>query len=224
MPINQANQENQAWARWDYAPDEWAQLDRMDWRPTALRHWLAVGITGPGSLLALAFFLWFVVTDAGAISGFALFIMLFLFLLLMLYAQFFWKVYDKAKKRHQARQNPSHPQRVTLSGQGIWEAGTHFPFGGSGVETNEFGVKLLEVQMTSQPTTLHFRVEYRSLYRSDRGTRSQRTQETIYLLVPRGHESEAEPVAQRLRTEVIEARERAEKRAQEARVNPSEPS
>jgi hypothetical protein len=54
---NVATQENQAWAQWEYAPAEWALLDRMDWGRVALRHWLAVRITGSGSLLAFALFL-----------------------------------------------------------------------------------------------------------------------------------------------------------------------
>lgn len=234
MPKNQGKQENQAsknqgqgnraWAHWEYTPDEWAQLDRVDWGSIPQKHWLAVGITGPGSLLALVILIWSALTDGGAIGGVAFFLMLFLFILFVLYAQFFWNRYDKAKKRHQARQNPSQPHTVTLSGQGIWEAGIYFPFGGLGVEKNEFAVKLLDVRLTSQPTTLHFRVQYLSSYRANRGTQSQSTRETIHLLVPRAHESEAEHVAQRFRTEVIEARERAEKRAHDALVNPPEPS
>jgi len=217
---NQGKQDSGAWAHWEYTPDEWAQLDLLDWRSVAQRHWLAVGITAPGSLLALALFLWSTLTDGGAIGGFAFFLMNLLFILFLLHAQLFWDRYDKAKKRHQTRQKSSQPYRVTFSSQGIWEAGTHFPVGG-------FDVKLLDVHLTSQPTTLHFRIQYLSSYRTDRGTRSQRTRETIHLLVPRDHESEAEHIAQRFRIEVIEVRERAEKRAKDALdalANPPEPS
>jgi hypothetical protein len=162
----------------------------------------------------------------------AILIMIVLFLLYLRNLLVFGEAYDKAKKRHQARQNPSQPHRVTLSDQGIWEVGTYFPFAGSGVEKYELGVMLLEVRLTSQPTTLHFRVEYLSHHGGGYRSYNNRTQETIHLLVPHDHESEAEHVAQRFRTEVIEPRElaelaekqRAEERANDARANPPEPS
>jgi hypothetical protein len=216
------NQGKQGWAHWEYAPEEWALLDRIDWGRVVQRYWLTSVLGILGFLLAVALLIWFAVI-APNIGSFGV-IMIVPLIILLLYAVVPGTAYRKAKKRHQARQNPSQPQKVTLSGQGIWEAGTHFPFAGSGVEARELNVKLREVRLTSEPTTLHFRIEY--LIRNNANTlnKTEINRETIHLLVPRGHESEAEHVAQRFRTEVIEARELAAKRIHDSIVNPPEPS
>ena len=219
MGSNREHQESQAWAHWEYAPDEWALLDRMDWGRVSQRYWLTIGIGFLGLLLGLALFTWVV---ANAILGLVVMLVLFL---LFLYFVPLHDDYRRAKKRHQARQDPSQPHRVTLSSQGIWGFGAYFPFTGTGLGTHEIQVKLLEVRLTSQPTTLHFRVEHLTLTASaDRGIQEFPVPETIHMLVPRDHESEAEHVAQRFRTEVIEAREIALKRFRDAQTNPPEPS
>ena len=214
--------ENQAWAHWEYAPDEWSLLDQLDWQSVVQRYVLSLLGGTLGFSLLLALWLWSLTVVAN-ITSFLIPVMFVLFIL-FLYIVVPGTAFHKARKRHQARKNPSQPQKVTLSGKGIWEAGTFFPLSGFGVEALEWNVKLREVRLTAQPTTLHFRVEY--LIRNNANTlnRTEINRETIHLLVPRTHESEAEYVAQRFRTEVIQARELAEKRLHDSIVNPPEPS
>jgi hypothetical protein len=135
--------------------------------------------------------------------------------------------YRQAKLRHQARQAPDHPHRVTLAKQGLWGFGPYFPFEGTGVEEKEISVQLEKVWLTTQPTMLHFRVEHLKLKAAPSGgavnVEKIPVPETIHLLVPPGQESEAEQVAQRFRTEVIEARDLALKRFRDERTNPPEP-
>ncbi|HET8840968.1 MAG TPA: hypothetical protein VFN35_05840, partial [Ktedonobacteraceae bacterium] len=158
------------------------------------------------------------------------------------------RAFHKARKRHRARKNASQPQKgtlasqialrynaecevsqplkVTLSGQGLWMAGTYFPLAGHGVEATERLVMLREVRLSTRPTMLHFRVDSNVARFSKSGVLYSYRQETIPLLVPAGYESEAEQLAHRYRTEVVVSRESERQRqraAQEAREHPPEP-
>jgi hypothetical protein len=75
---------------------------------------------------------------------------------LILYTQLFCMCYANVKKRHQAQQNPLK-YAGTLAGQGTRETGTHFLFAGLGRKDNESDVKLLKVELTTKPATLHVR-------------------------------------------------------------------
>src|SRR5581483_6631729 len=108
--------------------------------------------------------------------------------------------FRKARKRHNARQKSSPPYKVTLAEKGIWEAGTFFPLKGWGVEPSEVSVELLDVQLTSQPTVLHYRVKHVSITASSRrGIGRAARKETIRLPVPEAYKSEAERVVQQYR-------------------------
>jgi len=196
--LNNRRQEapnNDAWAQWEYSPEEWARFDSIDWKPKRrVFFWslMALLTLGAGA-------------GAYAISGFRSAILVFVVVALgMLF--FFWlSRYTGARKRHLARQKSVQPHRITIAGQGIWEAGTYFPL-----------TALASVAMTAQPPVLYFRST----------TVSTSTEESevaasyrLRVLVPHGHEEEATNLVQRFRTEVIAAREQAGKRA----LNPPEP-
>lgn len=223
MGNNRGNQEQQAWVHWEYAPDEWARLDQMDLGPIRRRYWLtfALGMGILVILFVLALVLW------GGASLLWMAPLLLTLVLVLLFVVLPSNDYRQAKKRHQARQDPAHPHRVTLSNQGLWGFGPYFPFTGMGAQENEISVQLNKVWLTAQPTTLHFQVEHLKLKATPSGgavnVEKIPVPETIHLLVPTGHESEAEQVAQRFRAEVIEARELALKRFQDEQVNPPEP-
>ena len=222
---NPEKPEGNAWAHWEYAPDEWELFDRIDWRSVVRRYLLTSALGILGFLLVVALFFWLTTIHtevATTIANFAFVAMLFSAFFL-LYLMVPGTAFRKARKRHKARQNSSQPYKVTLSHKGMWLAGTYFPFTGTGVENRELGVTLREVRLTSEPTTLQFRVEYRISNSANTLNRTEINRETVHLLVPRAHESEAEYVAQLFRTEVVEAREQAAKRAHDALVNPPEP-
>lgn len=209
------NQEQHAWVHWDYAPDEWARLDRMDWGPIRHRYWLTFAVV-MGILVLLSVCL--------ILASIAFMIPLLLLIgLAVIYNVLPSTDYRQAKKRHQARQDPAHPHRVTLSSQGLWGFGATFPFTGMGALKHEINVQVNKVWLTAQPTTLHFQVEHLKLTSTSHGILPSPASETIHLLVPAGHESEAEQVAQRFRTEVIEDRDLAMKRFREEQANPPEP-
>lgn len=213
--------EEKAWAHWEYTPDEWAWLDRLDWVNTARWYVLRVGLV---ALFFLGFIALFVrsvnVSDTISVMAFLGLVGCFVVLIFLLA---FNTTFRKARKRHKARQHSSLPHKITLAEKGIWEAGTFFPLKGSGVEPSERGVELLDVQLTSQPTILHYRVKYVSITVNSRGgTGRAASEETIRLLVPAAYESEAERVVQQYRSRIVKAHDRAQ-RVHESLVKPPEP-
>lgn len=190
--------DQEAWVHWDYSPEEWALFDRMDWRMGRLvATWLLISL--PIALVAALFFFFLggpsVVGPTFALTLLAVFGVCWL----VSVSNSSW-----GRVRHQARRKRGQPHRVTLSKDGVWLAGTHFPLNGeitTRVEEVTFisvRVFLEEVTMTSEPTVLHFR---RAMaVTSSRGA----APETLHLLVPRGHEEEAARLMQRYHLEVIE--------------------
>jgi len=182
---NQGFGGDQAWAHWDYSPEEWMVFDQVDWRAAWLRYWLP-NLLPPVGLFLLGVFFFHV-------NVVTLLLAMGLYALPLLAAVFTVRsyLYREAKQRHQARRNRTHPHRVTFSQEGVWEAGAYFPL------TGVFW-SLQDVRMTSQPAVLHFRRKQliRSTYRHD----------TLRVLVPRGREEEATRLMERFRTEVIEAK------------------
>lgn len=227
---HQQSQQEQAWARWEYTPDEWMQLDRLDWGRTVQRYWLTVGPGMLGLLASIALFLWARMAS-DVITVVALIAMASFLLLLIILLVVGNGSVSRPKKRHQARKNASQPHTVTLSGKGMWQAGVFFPLERLWGDIHEWRVMLHEVYLSTQPTMLHFRVEHDvTSYKVGSDGHNYKSNysvlETIPLLVPHAHESEAEQLVHRFRTEVIEVRERENERkraAQEARMHPPEP-
>ena len=210
-----------AWVHWEYTPDEWALLDRLDWMGTARWYWLRAGLV---TLCLLGFIALFVrsvnVSDTVSVIAFLGIDGCFVVLVFLLASN---TAFRKARKRHNARQKSSLPHKVTLAEKGIWEAGTFFPLKGSGVEPSEINVELLDVQLASQPTMLLYRVKSLSIAASGRGGAGRATRkETIRLLVPAAYESEAERVLQQYRSGIVKARDLAQ-HVHESLVNPPEP-
>lgn len=244
---HQEGQQKSAWAHWEYTPDEWAQLDRMDWGRAVQRYWFTAVLGTLSFLASIAFLFWLAVVAPGP-GSFGIMALVPL-LMLLFYCVVPSKAFHKARKRHRARKNASQPQKgtlasqvalrynaeyevsqpykVTLSGQGLWMAGTYFPLAGRGVEAAERSVMLREVRLSTQPTMLHFRVDHDvAHFSSSTGLLYSYHQEIIPLLVPAGHESEAEQIVHRYRTEVVVSRKSERQRqraAQEAREHPPEP-
>lgn len=177
---HQGSYSGQAWAHWDYSPEEWAVFDRVDWQNVRLRYWLPnlallLCISIPGTVF-------FNVLTPGFIV-FGLIVVAVVFLV-RAYA------YGQARLRHRARQNQSQPQRVTFSRDGVWEAGTYFPF-----------MSLQSVRMTSQPAVLHLRRKHHVYSTQGNGTNQY---DTLHVPVPRGHEEEAARLMERFHAMIIE--------------------
>jgi hypothetical protein len=116
--------------------------------------------------------------------------------------------YLDARKRHKARQQ--EPRTVTISKEGVWEAGTFFPL-------NKFlDANLKKVTLTLDPPVLHFRL---TRFHLGKNWRASPTSATLHVPVPRGQEEEAGFLQERFQTEVIQARAQLEKRLN----NPPEP-
>lgn len=193
----QAAGSNQAWAHWDYTPEEWELFDRIDWEPAKNRYRLTAII---GSIICIVFIAVLLILTWKLFSSFfsaKAFIVVFTptillltaFLVVILLASASAK---EAKKRHLARANPAEPHRVTLSEQGVWESGICF-------KVDSLLLELASVKITSNPTALAFH-----LIKSSMGTNGNSvTFQKFKVLVPRKYEAEAEPIRQRYYNEVI---------------------
>lgn len=190
------------WIRWEYDTGEWELFDRLDWGKAWHRLLLAIAITallytGIVSLFEMA--LWLSPSNTALLFP-ALFVPLLLLLPAFFISYFFaWLRFGEARKRHLARQ--SGPQRVTIGSphlfdQDMWLAGVHFPL-------QELFIELLKVKVFSHRPLVLSLCRRHSL-RSGSGT----WRDTIYLLVPRGHEDEVGQLVERFRTETIGASKR----------------
>src|SRR5215472_9482746 len=184
--IGQSSQTGDAWAQWEYSPEEWAQFDAIDWKATRLKVVLLVGsvliiLLLMGALLPGSSPLY---SGIGFGGGFTL--------LMVAFAVFVFSFFSiqEGRKRHKARQIQSH--RVTFSRLGVWEAGIYFPI-------HDGDMTLKKVSMTSEPAIVHFR---RSKFINFESTPQT---VTLRVLVPRGHEAEAERLRQRYQTEILDA-------------------
>ena len=189
--------DSQAWVQWEYSPKEWARFDQIDWMPRRRAcFWLLMG------LLPFGFGLGLFAVSGSSVAGVLAIAIVALGILF-----FFWISHGtEAAQRHKARQKSVPPHRITISAQGMWEAGVYFPL------TN-----LARVKMTSQPPVLHFHSIM--LYTSSTEAADTVASYRRRVLVPSGHEEEAERLVQRFRTEVIEAQEQASQRV----MKPPEP-
>ncbi len=187
------------WVRWEYSDEEWRQFDRVDWGRTLRRFLLFITI---GALISAAFFTGlgllllqaFSSTDGSGSAVLPVFILMaalfmsdFVVLSLLLSSPL-----RMAWKRHTARQ--TGPHRVTIGSmnmigdQSLWEAGLYIPL-------QEAFIHLTSVRLLSQPPllVLHQKnFQRRNIHR-----------DTIPILVPSGHEHEAEQLVQRLHAETI---------------------
>jgi hypothetical protein len=191
--IDQPSQTGDAWAHWEYRPEEWAQFDAIDWKATRLTVVLLVGCV----LLILPVLGVLLLGSSPLYSGIAFgggFT-----LLMVAFGGFVFSFFSvqEGRKRHQARQSPSH--RVTFSRLGVWEAGVYFPI-------HDGDMTLQKVSMTAQPAIMHFR--------RSRFINFESTPQTVTLrvLVPRGHEAEAERLRQRYQSEILDAEKEREER------------
>lgn len=200
--------EGEAWVRWEYSPDEWALFEKVDWNTTCFIFWgLAACCAASVVAAILPWFLFPPDTDAmpllrvflPAVLAWCVFVP---FTMAYLFS------YIDARKRHKARQQ--EPRTVTISREGVWEAGTFFPL-------NKFlDANLKKVTLTLDPPVLHFRL---TRFHIGKNWRSSPTSATLRVPVPRGQEEEAGFLQERFQTEVIQARAQQEKRLN----NPPEP-
>ena len=212
FPSRIQGSEQQSWASWEYSPQEWALFEDVDWQPVRHTYWLLFGLCFPffGDLLLM---IWFSIAllPQPAFERFPLLpfvfplsfvLILLLSLIPIILLSSYSYLYGQAKIRHKVRLL-DRPHRVTIAKQGVWEAGAYIPFD-----------VLNKVEMTTQPTVLHFRRE-KSLV----ATRNAPRYNTFHVPVPYGYEDEALSIVQRLRVEVIAEREQMLQRA----LNPPEP-
>lgn len=189
-----------AWARWDYTPDEWAAFDQLDWVPVRNRSLLML-ILSPTLFLAITTisFLWGSPDQVG---------LLLTLLLLLLIATIWLMIAAIAAlidtgKRHRARHKPAELPRVTLTASGLWLTGTYFP-----LREDFWHIKW--VKMTTNPTVLHFKLRQTGIiegHTTDIGLISTRT---IHIPVPRSHEAEAEQLWQRYDDMVARSKKKPE--------------
>lgn len=185
--------DNEAWAHWDYSPEEWARFDAIDWKPRlraalCLLIGLFFGLGLGGAFLFLGAYVLGLLLIGGITA------------LVTPFAFWLSSMMGEDKRRHQARKKPDQPRRVTFAKQGMWVAGVFFTF--------DNGLK--KVRMAARPPVLHFRSFV--LLGGYEGPSSVR------VLAPRGHEDEAARLAQRYQALLA-----AEKQRLERFKNPPEP-
>jgi hypothetical protein len=187
--------ESQAWAHWEYGPYEWSLFNKIDWLPVRNRSQRTL-IMSPVICLVIIGALLAVLLVGFQVPIPATFAIVLTSAILLLTALMFVMISAAnsgkgAKARYQARQNQAEPHRVTFSRQGIWEAGTFFPF-------NSAGLELESVKLTANPAVLHFKM---LKFNSDGSWTG--TAQKIHVPVPRGSEGEAEHLRQRYYAEGI---------------------
>jgi hypothetical protein len=187
------NNQRLRWAHWEYDPYEWATFDQVDWEPIRNKSRLTLILSPIIYLVMMVVLLVLFVPSASivvlglVVLGPAIVLLVGLIILMVSAAN----SAKEAKKRYQARHNPAESHRVTLASDGVWESGANFSF--------RFGrLKLESVKLTANPAVLHFKM----LKRNSDGTWTGTTQQ-LHVLVPRGHEAEAEQLRQRYYAEVI---------------------
>ena len=191
MAINPLDQlPRRAWAHWEYDPYEWAAFDQVDWEPIRNKSRLTL-ILGPIIYLVMMVALWVLfgssVRTLIVLSVPAIALLTGLIFLLVSAAN----SAKEAKKRYQARHDAAESYRVTFASDGIWESGTYFSF--------RLGHSRLEsAKLTANPAVLHFKMPKRNSDGSWTGLSRE-----LHVLVPRGHEAEAEQIRQRYYAEVI---------------------
>ncbi len=190
-PLDQVS--GHGWAHWEYDPYEWEAFDRVDWEPMRNTSRLTL-ILSPIMCLVIMVLLW--VFFASFAPLVVLFIVVLFAAIVLLTGLIFLLVATatsarEAKKRYQARHNPLESHRVTLASDGIWESGAYFP-----LKSGRW--HLGSVTLTANPAVLHFKL----LKRNSDGSWTGTTQK-LHVLVPRGHEAEAEQLRQRYYAEVI---------------------
>lgn len=212
----QARNDDQAWAHWDYSPEEWAIFDRVDCQAALLRYWLPVLIPPTCFFVCIVILILLSVVVfpifMPGVVGIAFLLSLAVMIVVLVTSVAGLYSYREAKKRHQARQKPGQPHRVTFSAKGVWEAGTYFPLRGVNTEA------LQSVRMTSQPAVLHFRLREEF----SNGTQTSVCSDTILVLVPRNREEEAAQLMERFLAD-REAKKQAREEAKKRLYNPPEP-
>jgi hypothetical protein len=183
----------QGWAHWEYDPYEWAAFDQVDWEPIRNKSRLTL-ILSPIIYLVIMVVPWVLFVSSAPIVMLGLvmlgpaIVLLTGLIILMASAANSAK---EAKKRYQARHNPAESHRVTLASNGVWESGVYFS-----LKSGRWGLD--SVKLTANPAVLHFKL----LKRNSDGSWAGSTQK-LHVLVPRGHEAEAEQLRQRYYAEVI---------------------
>jgi len=178
----------QGWAHWEYDPYEWAAFDQVDWEPARNTSWLIL-ILGPIISLAIIALPWLLFKSVAplvlleVVLGPAIVLLTGLVVFMVSAAT----AAKEAKKRYEARHNPSAAHRVTFASSGIWEGGVSFLF-------RDGRWHLHSIKLTANPAVLHLKLLKRNA--DVRGTWSGLSQK-IRILVPRGHEAEAEQLRQR---------------------------
>lgn len=193
-PLDQpaSGSSRQGWAHWEYDPSEWAAFDQVDWELIRNKSRLIL-ILSPIMYLVIMMVAWVLLRSSAPLVetgvmdslGIALLMGLIIFMASAANSA------REAKKRYQARHNPAESRRVTLASDGVWESGTSFPF-------RSGRWRLESVTLTANPAVLHFQL----LKRNSDGSPTGATQ-TLHVLVPSGHEKEAEQLRQRYYAEVI---------------------
>ena len=181
------------WAHWEYDPYEWAAFDKVDWEPIRNTSRLTL-ILGPIVYLVIMVVLWVLFVSFTPMLV-ALIVVIFSAIALLVGLIFLMvpaaTSVREAKKRYQARYNPGQSHRVTLASNGVWESGAYFT-----LKSGRWGLQ--SVKLTANPAVLHFKLVKRNSDGSPTGTTQK-----LHILVPRGHEAEAEQLRQRYYAEVI---------------------
>jgi len=162
----------QAWAHWDYDPWEWATFDQIDWEPARNTSWLIL-ILGPIISLAIIALPWLLFKSVAplvvleVVLGPAMALLTGLIVVMVSAAT----AAKEAKKRYEARHNPSAAHRVTFASSGIWEGGVSFLF-------TDGRWRLHSIKLTANPAVLHLKLLKRNA--DVRGTMERSLPENPY--------------------------------------------
>ncbi len=201
------------WAHWDYSPEEWQQLDHLDWGAAQHKMLLrALPLVVP--FLGLCGLLASILLEKLSVDDFlfalSLLVLVLLFVALSIPFGLAIHPFLQALRRHSARQNG--PRSVTIGpasrapvvNQGLWQAGFYIPL-------QQFMV--IDLKDATLSPGMPYVVQLRRRFRSSKSTHTSGEinitppwSDTLFIPVPFGHKAEAAALVERFRRETIQGK------------------
>jgi hypothetical protein len=191
------NSQPRYWTKWDYTEQEWQRFDRFDFTRANIHLLILASISLLIYAVPVISCLIIDLSSPSDASGFYVFFLPFMLLLVFLPLLFYViRHYALRLRRHRARVSQGE-RRVTigtvaLGDQALWEAGQYVPL-------QSLFLKLKRVRFIEQPVPrLHFRRKHLEIRQSS-------WSDSVEIPVPAGHENEARALVQRFEQETIRA-------------------
>ncbi len=194
-----AAERDPVWARWQYTADEWRWFDESEWQRVQTRIRLVL-LLDMLWIPLVGFFMRQMLGATGASSIMPIFFSVILAGSVVFTVFGIGRSYRQGRKMHQARQRAT--PEIQIGPLGITQPGGTIPLVGASLRLGSGGTDPFSPPMH---TLRQVQVEHTSrvLLRFD-GWGGRNWPRTVRVPVPRGHEVEAEQLAQRFQQEIVQ--------------------